>query len=95
MLKGTLAGHEDGRRLIEAQTQVLGWSLPMLFLPLKVKYDGMMYGLVSANGFSSPEAKVDYDVVVIIVVDNYYDLMMISSIGLVSTCALSATEGLL
>ena len=34
--KGTLAGHEDGRRLIEAQTQVLGWSLPMLFLPLKV-----------------------------------------------------------
>jgi len=32
---GTLAGHEDGRRLIEAQTQVLGWSLPMLFLPLK------------------------------------------------------------
>ena len=34
--KGTLAGYQDGQRLIEAQTHMFSWAQPMLYLPLKV-----------------------------------------------------------
>ena len=51
--KGTLAGYQDGQRLIEAQTHMFSWAQPMLYLPLKVRLVAQMefveYYIISYN----------------------------------------------